>query len=127
MPLGFLQIPLRTEPNSPWPSSGPSSSESLLMRVCWAVFAVWGDFTGTVGPAVTAKNWTESNTSRVKNSLKLNLSKINPYTVNTHQSRKYWLKDLTKSNCFYMNKTYLSIMALFDRRVLTSSNSFTEK
>lgn len=33
-PLGSVQIPLSTEPNSPWPSSGPSSRDSLVISVC---------------------------------------------------------------------------------------------
>ena len=34
-PFGSLQTPLRTEPNSPWPSSAPSSSDCLVINVCW--------------------------------------------------------------------------------------------
>lgn len=33
-PLGFLQIPRKTEPNSPWPSSAHFSSSLLLIMVC---------------------------------------------------------------------------------------------
>ena len=34
-PLGSVQTPLSTEPNSPWPNSAPSSSDSLVIKVCW--------------------------------------------------------------------------------------------
>ena len=64
-PLEFFHTPLRTEPNSPWPNSGPSSSDVLAIKVCCAVFGAWEVFAGGGGTAAAVAKLTKNKT-RIK-------------------------------------------------------------